>query len=124
MQELADIYEQVENKDRVGFGLDTQHMWASGYNFQTDLEKIVKEIDSVFGFDKVWSVHLNDSMTDFASRKDRHANIGEGKIGREALEAFVNHPQLVNIPFILETPALKSMETAAAEVNRVRELFK
>ena len=69
IEELATIYEQVENKDRVGFGLDTQHMWASGYDLQNNLEEIVSNIDAVLGLKKVWSVHLNDSKTALASKK-------------------------------------------------------
>ena len=124
LEELAIVYEKVEQKDRVGFGLDTQHLWASGYDLQNKLEEIVKQIDSVLGLKKVWSVHLNDSMTALASRKDRHANIGTGLIGKDALEKFLNHPKLKHIPFILETPALKEMETAKAEVETLRALVR
>ena len=124
MEELAAIYSQIEQKNRVGFGLDSQHMWASGYDLQNNLEDIIKQIEKNFGMEKVWSVHLNDSMTALASKKDRHANLGEGLIGLPALEKFVNHPKLRSIPFILETPALKSMETAGAEVERLRAIVR
>jgi deoxyribonuclease-4 len=124
LEELSRIYEGVTNKERVGFGLDSQHMWASGYNLQTDLEKIVENIDSAFGIDKVWSVHLNDSKTECCSKKDRHENLGDGLIGLEALTKFINHPKLRHIPFILETPALKDMETAKGEVERLRAIIK
>ncbi len=124
MEELATIYEGVEQKDRVGFGLDSQHMWASGYDLRENLEGVVSEIKSNFGIQKTWLVHLNDSMTDLDSKRDRHDNIGEGKIGKEALEAFLNHKDLRNIPFVLETPALKDMESAAKEVKKVQKLLK
>jgi len=120
LEELAEIYQMVEAKERVGFGLDSQHMWASGYDFQNDLEKIIEQVDSVLDLKKVWSVHLNDSKTELASKKDRHDNIGQGLIGEKTLKALFLHKKLAQIPFILETPALKSIETAAAEVEKLK----
>jgi len=122
MEELAKIRNQVKQKERVGYGLDTQHMWASGYDFKNQLDQIISEIDQFFGFENVLIVHLNDSKTALASRKDRHENIGFGEIGREALQSVLNHKSLQSVPFILETPALKSMDTAKEEVDRVKEL--
>lgn len=124
LEELAEIYSMVECKERVGFGLDSQHLWASGYDLQNDLEGFIKNLGQTLTFDKIWSVHLNDSMTALGSRKDRHENIGHGLIGKEALERFINHPKLRDIPFILETPALKTPETAKLEVDAVRPLFR
>ena len=123
VEELATIFEQIKNKSRVGFGLDSQHLWASGYDLQNHLEESVAKIVSTFGRDKIWSLHLNDSMTALGSRKDRHANIGEGQIGREALRKLVQHPELRDVPIILETPGLKEPETAAKEVAALRELI-
>jgi deoxyribonuclease-4 len=120
LEELQLIYSQLDNKAQVGFGLDTQHMWASGYDFVNDLESIVEQVDKVFSFDKVWSIHLNDSKTELASRKDRHENIGDGLIGRATLEKFFLHPKLADIPFILETPALGTIEGAKSEVEKLR----
>lgn len=122
MEDLKEIYDQVENKERLGFALDTQHMWASGYNWRDDLEKIVKEIDSIFGIDKVWAIHLNDSKTELASRKDRHENLGDGLIGIDALIKIVNHKKFLDIPFILETPDLKTEEGAQRETRKLLEL--
>ena len=119
LEELELIYSQLEHKDQVGFGLDTQHMWASGYDFVNDLDSIIEQIDKVFTFDKVWSIHLNDSKTELASRKDRHENIGDGLIGGETLERFFLHPKLSEIPFILETPALGTMEGAKSEIAKL-----
>lgn len=123
MEELAEIYSHVEQKDRVGFALDTQHMWASGYDLRNDQENVIKNIESAFTIEKVWAVHLNDSKTALASRTDRHENLGDGEIGWDALKKFVNHPKLKHIPFILETPALKEMESAKVEVGRLGELI-
>lgn len=121
MEDLREIYDQVDNKDRLGYALDTQHMWASGYDWQNDLEKIIKEVDTIFGLEKVWAIHLNDSKTELASRKDRHENLGDGLIGRETITRIVNHKKLLKIPFILETPDLKNEEGAEKETKKLFE---
>ena len=118
MEELAAIYDMVEKKDRVGFALDTQHLWASGYDLKNSLDKFMKDAEKIFTFKKIWAVHVNDSLTELGSRKDRHASLGEGLIGEAALTAFCNRPELKDIPLILETPALKEMKTAKAEVKK------
>lgn len=124
VEELGMIYGQLERKENVGFGLDTQHMWASGYDFQNHLEDVIENVESSLGLDKVWSIHLNDSKTALESRKDRHENIGDGLIGREALEKVFTHKKLAHIPFILETPALESLEGARSEIEKLREFLK
>jgi deoxyribonuclease-4 len=97
-------------------------MWASGYDIKGNLEAVVKNIGDAFTFEKVWAIHLNDSKTALGSRIDRHANLGEGEIGAEALQAFINHPHLQHIPVILETPGLKEVATAKVEVEKLRSL--
>lgn len=121
--ELARIYEKVELKDRLGFALDSQHMWASGYDFRENLPGIVKEVKKNFGLQKVWAIHLNDSKTELGSRRDRHENIGSGLIGRAALKEFLNHASFKKVPYILETPALKTLKTAAKEVAKVKRML-
>ncbi|RIL11719.1 MAG: hypothetical protein DCC75_01840 [Proteobacteria bacterium] len=120
MEELKRIYDGVEKKERLGFGLDSQHMWASGYDLKSKMEEVVEEVGHVFGFDKVWAIHLNDSKTALASKTDRHENLGAGLIGEQALCGLLAHPKLAHIPFILETPALKNMESAKPEVEKLR----
>lgn len=124
LEELSLIYSQLERKELVGFGLDTQHMWASGYDLINDLEGVVDNIESAFGFDKVWSVHLNDSKTECGSKRDRHENIGHGLIGKEALKAVFTHPKLAPIPFILETPALATPEGARGEIDTLIDFLR
>lgn len=123
LEELRMIYDQLERKECVGFGLDTQHMWASGYDFVQHLDQIVANIEDVLGLDKVWSIHLNDSKTALASRKDRHENIGDGLIGTDALRRVFTHNKLAHIPFILETPALETLEGARSEVEKLRKFL-
>ncbi len=124
IEELATIYEMIEDKQRVGFGLDTQHLWASGYDLQNELETFIKDVERVLDLKKVWAIHLNDSKTEKGSRKDRHENIGDGLIGTKALKAFFLHPKLAEIPFILETPGMKSVETAKIEVRKLEDFLK
>lgn len=124
VEELELIYSQLDLKERVGFGLDTQHMWASGYDLVNELDSVLEKIDKSFSYSKVWSIHLNDSKTALGSKKDRHQNIGDGLIGASALEKLFMHPQLSSIPFILETPALENLEGANSELSKLRGFLK
>ena len=122
MEQLREIYDRVEDKDRVGFALDTQHMWASGYDIKDKQAEVIDQIGKIFSFEKVWAIHLNDSKTTLASKIDRHANLGEGEIGIDALKSFINSEHLKNIPCILETPGLKEPATAQVEVDKLNEI--
>lgn len=123
LEELREIHDRVEQKARVGYGLDTQHLWASGYDLRTEIESVVTQIEKIMTLERVWSLHLNDSKTALASRKDRHENLGDGLIGWEALQAVVRHPKLAAVPVILETPGLKDEGTAKEEVARLRKMI-
>ena len=79
-------------------------MWDGGYDIVNDLDGVLTEFDQVIGLERLKAVHLNDSMNGLGSHKDRHAKIGEGQIGLEALVRVIRHPALKEIPFILETP--------------------
>lgn len=121
LEELAAMRDGVEKKERVGYVLDTQHMFVSGYDWTTNIDNIVLEIDKVLGLENVKAFHLNDSKMEMGSHKDRHENIGEGKIGKESIKNIINHPKLKNIPFILETPNLKDVDTFKEECRKVME---
>ena len=88
----------------MGVCLDTCHVWDGGYDIVNDLDGVLTEFDQVIGLERLKAVHLNDSMNGLGSHKDRHAKIGEGQIGLEALVRVIRHPALKEIPFILETP--------------------
>lgn len=103
-EELARILEQVELTEKMGVCLDTCHVWDAGYDIVEDLDGVLAEFDRVIGLDRLKAVHVNDSQNDKGSHKDRHARIGEGKIGLAAFERIVRHPALQGLPFILETP--------------------
>lgn len=122
LEELAAMRDGTEQKQRVGYVLDTQHMFVSGYDWRNSLDEIIDNIDRTLGLENVKCFHLNDSMKEFNSKKDRHANLGEGEIGIEAVTNIVNHTKLKHIPFILETPGLKTLETAQLEVDRLKEI--
>ena len=103
-EELAAIIAQVDLADHVGVCLDTCHVWDAGYDIVGDLDGVIDEFDRVLGLDRLRAIHLNDSQNARGSHKDRHARIGEGEIGFEALAAVTNHPKLRDLPFYLETP--------------------
>lgn len=103
-QEIRSILDLVDKKEKMGVCLDTCHVWDGGYDIVHDLDGVLDEFDQIIGLSKLKAVHLNDSLNDLGSHKDRHARIGEGKIGLEALINVIRHPALEGIPFILETP--------------------
>jgi deoxyribonuclease-4 len=84
--------------------LDTCHIWDGGYDIVGDLDGVLEKFDRAVGIGKLKAIHINDSLNDLGARKDRHAKIGKGKIGLDAFAAVVNHPQLKDLPFYLETP--------------------
>ncbi|WP_255464112.1 MULTISPECIES: deoxyribonuclease IV [unclassified Adlercreutzia] len=103
-EELAAIIERVELADHVGVCLDTCHVWDGGYDVAGDLDGVLEEFDRVVGLGRLRAIHLNDSKNPLGAHKDRHAVIGGGFIGAEALGRIVNHPALRDLPFFLETP--------------------
>ena len=103
-EEIRAIMDRVECKDKVGVCLDTCHVWDGGYDIVNHLDDVLEEFDRVIGLGNLKAIHLNDSMNGLGSHKDRHAKIGEGCIGLEALVNVVRHPALKDLPFILETP--------------------
>ena len=102
-EELKEIRAGVKHPERIGVCLDTCHVFAAGYDIVNDLDKVLEEFDRVMGLDLLRAIHLNDSMMPFGSHKDRHAAIGEGEIGLEALLRVLEHPLLRELPFYLET---------------------
>jgi deoxyribonuclease-4 len=104
-EELAEIIDQVEAKDRVMVCLDTCHIFAAGYDFRTEAgyADVMGEFDEVIGLDRLKAIHLNDSKFPFGSNRDRHEHIGEGEIGLEGFRHLVNDERLAGIPALLET---------------------
>ncbi|MCL1964698.1 MAG: deoxyribonuclease IV [Firmicutes bacterium] len=121
-EELRGILDRVRLENKLGVCLDTCHVWDAGYDIAGDLDGVLTEFDRVIGLSRLCAVHLNDSMNARGSRKDRHARLGEGAIGWEAIERIVNHAALKGVPFILETP--NEDEGWMREIRMVREAYK
>jgi apurinic endonuclease APN1 len=102
LSELAEIIKKVGNKNIAGICLDTQHSFASGYDWR-DFENTLEKIDQEIGLNKIKLIHANDSLTDFNSKKDRHDHIGAGKIGLDAFKNIVAFAKKNEIDMILET---------------------
>lgn len=120
-EELRKILNLVEKKSKMGICLDTCHVWDGGYDIVHDLDGVLNDFDHIIGLERLKAIHLNDSLNDCGSHKDRHARIGEGKIGMEALVHIIKHPALREIPFILETPNDDSGWTE--EIHVLKEAF-
>jgi len=106
--QIAEIIKSVNHPKLNGICIDTQHSFASGYDWR-DFEKTLQQIDYEIGLDKIKLIHANDSLTECGSKKDRHAHIGEGLIGAEAFQKIVAFAQEKNIDMILETEHEKVM---------------
>lgn len=118
-EELREILDRVECKERMGVCLDTCHVWDGGYDIVNDLEGVIGKFDRIIGLEKLKAIHLNDSLNPLGAHKDRHAKIGEGCIGEEALKRVVTHPTLKDLPFYLETP--NELPGYAREIAVMRE---
>lgn len=103
-EELREIIDRVALSDKLGVCLDTCHVSDAGYDIADDLDGVLTEFDRVIGLERLKAVHINDSLNPRGAHKDRHARIGEGGLGAEALGRVVRHPALQGLPFVLETP--------------------
>ena len=120
--ELANIRDGSKGKERVGYVIDTQHTYAAGYDWINDIDSVVEEIGETLSFDRVKSIHINDSLAELGSNKDRHANLGKGKIGEKGMYNILHRKEFKNIPFILETPALKNSSSATEEISQLKKI--
>lgn len=105
-EQLAAIDKKVEQPERLGFCLDTCHIFAAGYDIRTEASyrKTMAAFDAVLGLDRLKMIHVNDALRKLGSRVDRHAHIGKGKIGLPGFSLIMNDERLSHIPKILETP--------------------
>lgn len=118
-EELREILDRVKLSDHMGVCLDTCHVWDGGYDIAGHLDEVLNHFDRVIGLSRLKAIHLNDSLNPLGAHKDRHAKIGEGYIGLEAMVRIINHPALKNLPFYLETP--NELEGYGAEIKLLRE---
>lgn len=106
LHEMKILLEGISRPDAVGFCMDTCHCWVRGYDLVTQkgLDTFVSAFDRVLDLQRLRVIHLNDSQHPIASRKDRHARLGEGQLGPEGIAGVINHPRLRELPFIMEVP--------------------
>lgn len=121
-EELRQIIDGVNLKDKMGVCLDTCHIYDAGYDIVNDLEGVLDEFDRVIGLDRLKAIHMNDSKNPFESHKDRHEKIGEGFIGFETMVNIINNPRLADIPILLETP--NELDGYAHEIEMLRGAYK
>ena len=105
-EELKEIIDGINYQQRIMVCLDTCHIHDAGYDLN-DFDRVLEEFDEVIGLNKLGCLHINDSKNDYGSHKDRHENIGFGKIGFENLIKIIYHDKLKELPKILETPYVK-----------------
>lgn len=117
-EELREILDRIELDHLMGVCLDTCHVWDGGYDIVNHLDEVLDRFDRVVGLERLKAVHINDSMNPLGAHKDRHARIGEGCIGAEAMERIVRHPALKDLPFYLETP--NDLAGYAKEIHMLR----
>lgn len=118
-EELRRIIDLTDIKEKLGVCLDTCHVFSAGYDIVNDLDGVLEEFDRIIGLERLKAIHLNDSLTPFGAKKDRHEKIGKGQIGWDAIVRIINHPRLRDLPFYLETP--NEIDGYAEEIRRLRK---
>lgn len=120
-EELREIIDRVNFKEKIGVCLDTCHVFDAGYDVVNDLDGVIAKFDDIIGLERLYAVHLNDSKNPINSHKDRHEKIGEGYIGLEAITRIINHEKLRDLPFFLETP--NDNQGYAEEIRLLRSKY-
>ena len=120
--ELKQIMDGIVLGEKMGICLDTCHIYDAGYDIVNQLDEVLTEFDKIIGLNKLYAIHLNDSMNPMGSKKDRHQKIGKGTIGLEAMKRIINHPVLKDLPFLLETP--NELDGYAGEIQLLQNLYK
>jgi deoxyribonuclease-4 len=124
-EELAALIDVAGGSKRLGLCLDSCHLFASGYDVRTEdeLASAIDECDELVGLDRVGSLHLNDSQTPLGSNRDRHADVGEGEIGRRGCAVFLSEPRFAGLPCVLETPGPDGRGPTKAQITLTRRLL-
>ncbi|MBA7638590.1 Endonuclease 4 [subsurface metagenome] len=123
---IKTIIDKIKEKSRIGVCFDTAHSFAAGYDFTTKKKynEMWNEFDDIIGLKYLFAFHLNDTEKDLGSRVDRHAHIGQGKIGKEPFGFFLNDDRFRDHPGILETPKGKDMKEDVMNLKVLRSLIK
>ncbi|MBQ8297022.1 MAG: deoxyribonuclease IV [Ruminococcus sp.] len=120
-EELREIINRTEHSEKLGVCLDTCHVWDAGYDVVNNFDGVMEEFDRIIGLERLKAVHLNDSLNPLGAHKDRHAKIGEGFIGADAIIRIINSRYLKGLPFILETP--NDIDGYAKEIEFLRKNY-
>lgn len=125
-EQLAGIIEGVEDDKRIGICYDTCHSFAAGYDLRTHraYNKTFRAFDRILGLERLMAFHLNDSLKELGSRRDRHTHIGKGELGLAAFSLLVNDGRFLNRPMVLETPKGPDMEEDITNLAVLRGLRK
>jgi deoxyribonuclease-4 len=123
-QELAALMDAAGGDSRLGLCLDSCHLLASGFDIRTEagLSAVLDECSAVVGGERLGSLHLNDSQTPLGSNRDRHANVGEGELGRTGCAVFLSEPRFEGLPLVLETPGPDRSGPTKQELALTRRL--
>ncbi len=121
-EEIRAIIDRIHYDELIGVCLDTCHVYSAGYDIVNDLDGVLEKFDDIIGLDRLKAIHLNDSLKEYNSHRDRHAKIGEGYIGLEAIINIINHPKLKNLPFYLETP--NELDGYEHEIKLLKNMYK
>lgn len=119
-EEIRYILDRVKFKDNVGVCLDTCHIWDAGYDLN-DFEAVLNQFENIIGIEKLSVLHINDSKNILGASKDRHENLGYGKIGFENLLNILYHPKLMHLVKILETPYIENHPPYKQEIKMILE---
>lgn len=120
-EELATIFDKVHYNDKLRVCMDTCHLNDAGYDIVNHFDDVIDQFDKLLGKDRIAVFHINDSKNERGAAKDRHANIGSGTIGTEALRYIVHHPDFMHLPKILETPYVPSAANPDKKIAPYRE---
>lgn len=120
-EELKNILDKIELKEKIGICLDTCHIYDAGYDIVNNLDIVLQKFDEIIGLEYLKAIHINDSKNPFESHKDRHEKIAEGTIGLNTFVNIINNPKLKELPFYLETP--NELEEYKKEIKLLREKY-
>ena len=123
-EQLREIYDQIDDKARIGYCFDTCHAFAAGYDITTKkgYEETWNKFKKILGLNKLKVIHLNNSKGEFNSKIDRHEKIGKGKIPLQTFKMLLKDPTLENVPKILETPIIQNLEEYQEEIEMLKKL--
>jgi deoxyribonuclease-4 len=124
ISELAVVYDRLDRHPSLGVCLDCCHLWVSGVDVTDEeaLDAVVLELESAIGLDRLRALHVNDAKDDLGAQRDRHENVGKGKIGK-GLTVFLGHPKLQGRPAVLETPGKEGKGPDASEMRSLKRLY-